>query len=307
MNPTTHTIGRDIAHALETGCAVVALESTLVAHGLPWPENLRTAQAAEAAIRAAGAVPATIAVIGGVVRVGLELEELERLARSGAFAKASRRDLASAVARGRDAATTVAATLWVARRAGIGVMATGGLGGVHREASASFDISADLDELARADGAVVVCSGIKSILDLPASLEALETRGVVVVGYQTDELPAFTTVSSGLPLETRVDSPAEAAALVQAHRNLGLPGAIVVAQPVPEAVAIARDEMESALASALAEARTRGISGKAISPFLLDRVRAATEGRSVRANRALVVANAGLAGAVATALAARQR
>lgn len=292
----------EVAQGLSRGGAVVALESTLVAQGLPWPENLETARAAEGAIRAAGAVPATIAVIGGRVKVGLDGAELEDLARSGAFLKAGRRDLAGAVAQGRDAATTVAATLWVARGAGIGVMATGGLGGVHRDAAASFDISNDLDELARADGVLVVCSGVKSILDVPATLEALETRGVAVVGYQTGELPAFTSTSSGLALETRVESPGEAAGLVGAHRGLGLPGAIVLAQVVPEAFALDRGELEGALAVALAEARERGVAGKALTPFLLGRLREATGGRSLRANRALIVANAGLAGAVAAAL-----
>ena len=186
-------------------------------------------------------------------------------------------------------------------------MATGGLGGVHRGAAETFDVSNDLDELARADGALVVCSGVKSILDVPATLELLETRGVAVVGYGTDEFPAFTTRSSGLPLEARVDSPGEAAAVVAAHRALGLPGAVVLAQPVPAAVALDRDVMESALAGASAEARARGVSGKALTPFLLDRLREATGGRSLAANTALIVANAGLAGAVAAALAGGDR
>jgi pseudouridine-5'-phosphate glycosidase len=248
-------------------------------------------------------VPATAAVLGGVPRLGLDADELERMARApGGFLKAGRRDLGFAVARGRDVATTVSATLRLARRAGVGVLATGGLGGVHRGASESFDVSTDLDELARADGALVVCSGVKSILDVPATLEVLETRGVPVVGYQTDEFPAFTTRSSGLPLDCRADTPAEAAAVVVAHRLLGLPGAVVLAQPVPEAVALDRDVMEAALAAALNEARALGVSGKAVTPFLLDRLRAATAGRSLAANTALIVANAGLAGAVAVAV-----
>ena len=192
----------------------MALESTLIAQGLPWPQNLEAARAAEAEVRAAGAVPATIAVLEGVIRVGLDGIELEAIARSTLgseakrrFLKASRRDLAGAAARGRNAATTVSATLWIARAHAIGVLATGGLGGVHRGAASSFDVSTDLDELAHGDGMLVVCAGFKSILDLPATLEALETRGVPVVGYQTDELPAFTTRSSGLPLELRADTP----------------------------------------------------------------------------------------------------
>jgi pseudouridine-5'-phosphate glycosidase len=233
------------------------------------------------------------------VRIGLSSDEIERLARQGSFQKASRRDLAAAVAHGIDAATTISATLWLARGLGIGVMATGGLGGVHRDAAQSFDVSTDLDELARADGALVVCSGVKSILDMPATLEALETRGVVVAGYQTETWPAFTTVSSGLPLEVRVQTPQEAADLVRAHRALGLPGAIVLAQPVPEQAALDRSEMEAALT----EARAQGLTGKALTPFLLDQLQHRTKGRSLRANRALVVANARLAGLLAVALA----
>jgi pseudouridine-5'-phosphate glycosidase len=242
-------------------------------------------------------------VIGGVVRVGLRDEELEQLARSDRFLKASRRDLSIAVARALDAATTVSATLWVAREAGLGVLATGGLGGVHRGASTTFDVSTDLDELARADGMAVVCSGVKSILDVPATLDALETRGVAIVGYGTDSFPAFTTGSSGLPLEARVNDPEEAARLVQAHRKLGLPGAVVIAQPVPEPDALDREVMEAGLAEGIELARARGIAGKAITPFLLDHLRKSTGGLSLRANRSLIVANARLAGYLASALA----
>jgi pseudouridine-5'-phosphate glycosidase len=296
-------IAGEVGEAVAERRGVVALESTLIAQGLPWPENIETARQAEQAVRDAGAVPATIAVIGGRLCIGLSAEELERVAHLGNFLKAGRRDLAAAVARGLDAATTVSATLWIARRAGLSVMATGGLGGVHRDAAVTFDISTDLDELARADGMLVVCSGFKSILDLPATLDALETRGVPVAGYRTDELPAFTTRSSGLPLETRVESPADAAALVRAHRALGLPGAVVLAQPVPEADALDRAAMEAALADATAEARRAHVAGKALTPFLLDRIRRGTGGLSLRANRSLIVANARLAGEVAAALA----
>jgi pseudouridine-5'-phosphate glycosidase len=284
--------------------ARVALESTLIAHGLPWPDNLATARGSEAAVREAGAEPATVVVLAGSVRVGIGPEELERLAGlpAGTILKAGRRDLAWAVARGLDAATTVGATLWIARRHGIDVMATGGLGGVHRGADRTFDVSADLDELARADGALVVCSGVKSILDVAATLEVLETRGVPVVGYRTDDFPAFTTVSSGLAVEARVDSPTEAADLVRAHRRLGLPGAIVLAQPPPADLAIPRKEMEAAVADALLRAQERGIAGKAITPFLLDAIRESTSGRSLAANKALIVANARLAGEVAAEL-----
>ena len=297
-------IAPEVSDALRAGRGVVALESTLIAQGLPWPENLETARNAEAAVRTSDAVPATIAVLGGTVHIGLDMVTIERLARSaGTFLKASRRDLPFVLARGLDAATTVASTLWLARRAGIGVMATGGLGGVHRGAAESFDISTDLDELARADGALLVCSGVKSILDIPATLEVLETRGVPVLGYRTDEFPAFTTRTSGLPLDARVDSPEEAASVVLSHRALRLPGAIVLAQPVPESAALDRAEMETALAEALREAHARGITGKAVTPFLLDQIREATHGRSLIANTALIVANAGLAGAVASVIA----
>ncbi|WP_435021873.1 pseudouridine-5'-phosphate glycosidase [Tundrisphaera sp. TA3] len=298
-----HDITHEIARALAEGRGVVALESTLIAHGLPFPDNLEVARACEAAVREAGAVPATIAVLGGRVRVGLDAADLDRLARPGTILKASRRDLAWAVARGLDAATTVSATLRIARRAGIGVMATGGLGGVHRDASTSFDVSTDLDELADADGMAVVCSGVKSILDVPATLEVLETRGVAVVGYRTDCFPAFTSTGDEHRLDARVESPGEVADLIRAHRDLALPGAVVVAQPVPEADALDRAAMETALAEAQAAARDQGVVGKAITPFLLDHLRHATEGRSLRANRSLIVNNARLAGEVAASLA----
>lgn len=301
MIDSSPVVDPEVARALSAGRAVVALESTLVAQGLPWPENLETARRAEAAVRDAGATPATIAVFGGRVRVGLGEDELEALARSGRFLKAGRRDLGMVVSKGLDAATTVSATLFLARAAGVGVLATGGLGGVHRGASETFDVSSDLDELARADGMLVVCSGIKSILDIPATLEALEARGVPVVGYRTGEFPAFTTVGSGRRVEWRADSPGEAARMLLAHRALGLPGAVVLAQPVDEAAAIPRDEMEAALASALADAKVRGIEGKAITPHLLEALRLATSGRSLEANRTLIVANAALAGAIAVA------
>jgi pseudouridylate synthase len=303
MKPAMHVILPEVVEAIADGRAVVALESTLIAHGLPWPDNLETARLSESAIREVGAIPATIAVIGGVVRVGLTDEELEELARSDHFLKASRRDLSNAVARGLDAATTVSATLWIARQAGLGMLATGGLGGVHRGASTTFDVSTDLDELARADGMAVVCSGVKSILDVPATLDALETRGVAVVGYRTETFPAFTTSSSGLAIEARVEEPEEAARLVRAHRELGLPGAVVIAQPVPEPDALDREVMEAGLAEGLELARARGIGGKAITPFLLDHLRKSTGGLSLRANRSLIVANAKLAGQVAEALA----
>ena len=310
--------------------ATVVLESTVIAQGLPWPENHETARAGEAAVRAAGAEPATIAVIEGVIRIGLADHQLLEIARSAATEEpAGRGDGPSTEGHpggARGAGPRPIGATWPrssppgavrprrsrrrsgSRRFGIEprVMATGGLGGVHRDAATSFDVSTDLDELARADGALVVCSGMKSILDLPATLESLETRGVLVVGYRTGELPGFLARSSGLPLEHRVESPAEAADLVRAHRALGLPGAIVLAQPVPESEAMDPAPLRQALEQALDEARRKGIAGKPLTPFLLGSIREATGGRSLRANCALLVANARLAAEVAVELAARR-
>ena len=248
-----------------------------------------------------------IAVLDGAIRIGLSRTEIEAVARSaatpeltesigatdlhvappGLFSKANRRDLAAVLAQQGSAATTVSATLWLAQRFGVKpcVMATGGLGGVHRSAAETFDVSTDLDELARAHGSLVVCSGFKSILDLAATLEALETRGVAIVGYRTNELPAFITASSGLALEHRVETVEAAAALVRAHRDLGLPGAVVLANPVPAAEAVDRECIETALKSAIGDARHRKIAGKAITPFLLGAIRDATKGQSLRANQ----------------------
>jgi pseudouridylate synthase len=320
----------EVSDALATARAVVALESSVIAHGLPWPMNLETARGAETAVRAQGAIPATVAVLDGVLRAGLLERELILVAGGdpgleparqgdGAHAgqsagatrpgpcrltKANRRDLAAVLAAGGQAATTVSATLWFARRFGLEplVMATGGLGGVHRDAAATFDVSTDLDELARADGALVVCSGVKSILDVPATLEALETRGVLVAGYGTDRLPGFLTSSSGLFLEHTVDSPAAAAALVRAHRAARLPGAIVLAQPVPPAHALDLEVMQAALAKAEGKARAARITGKALTPFLLESIRGDTGGQALRANCALLVANAALAASIAALL-----
>jgi pseudouridine-5'-phosphate glycosidase len=316
---------------MDAGRPVVALESTAIGQGLPWPENLETARTMERVVRESGAEPATLAVSRGVVRIGLQDDELVEIASAraqgratadsaklgaaqgppesasqlcAAWAKAGRRDLASILAAGRSATTTVSATLWIARRFCLEphVMATGGLGGVHRDAALSFDISTDLDGLARADGAVVVCSGPKSILDVPGTLEALETRGVLVVGYRTSELPGFLALTSGLLLEHRVDSPEEAAELVRFHRALGLPGAVVLTQAVPEEHALEPDLLRSALDLALDDARRRGITGKPLTPFLLEGVQRATAGRALKANCALLVANARLAALVAVAL-----
>jgi pseudouridylate synthase len=322
MQSCVFTYGPEMQHANQRKVPIVFLESTAIAHGLPWPDNLETAQAMEEAVRACGAVAATLAVFEGVARIGLSAAELEQLARSAArqsaddpanerahqkprFYKANRRDLGAAIAQRRFASTTVSATLWLAQRSGLKpcIMATGGLGGVHRDAAQSFDVSTDLDELARADGSMLVCSGFKSILDLTATLEALETRGVAIAGYRTAELPGFLSVTSGLPLEHTVETPAEAADLLRTHRLLGLPGALVLTNPVPDADALSRESLDSALETAFREARQRNLTGKAITPFLLDIIRQQTQGQSLRANKALLVANAALAAQIAVELA----
>lgn len=298
---TTLDIRPQIAGALAANRAVVALESTVIAHGLPWPENLETAKAMEAAIVAAGAVPATIGIIGGTITIGLEAEELERFARTQGIVKVSRRDFGSVIAAGRDGATTVAATMICAAQAGIRVFATGGIGGVHRGAKESFDVSADLRELGRTP-VLVVCSGAKSILDLPHTLEVLETEGVPVVGYGTDRLPAFHARDSGLDLDQRVDTPAAAAALAGAHWDLGL-GGLVVANPVPAGAAIASEVLERWIDDATKAATAQSVAGKDVTPFLLDRLAALSEGKTLAANKALLIDNARVAAEIAGALA----
>ena len=291
----------DVAAAVADGRPVVALESTLIAHGMPWPRNAETAFALQARVREGGAVPATIAVVGGRLKAGLDDGSIETLARAGAAVpKLSRRDLGWALARGGLGATTVAATMIVAERAGIRFFATGGIGGVHRGAPASFDISADLLELARTPVAVV-CAGAKAILDLPLTLEVLETHGVPVIGWQTDELPAFYSRSSGLRVPLRADAPDELARLLAAHWGCGLGSGVVVAQPIPAAHELPRERVEAAISQALAEADAQGIRGKASTPFLLERVAALTGGDSLEANVALVLANAELAARLACA------
>jgi pseudouridine-5'-phosphate glycosidase len=291
-----------VADALAAGAPVVALESTIVAHGLPYPHNLETARAVEAAVRGAGAAPATIAVLEGSIRVGLDADELERLARTRDGLKVSRADLAYAVASGRIGATTVAATMICAHMAGIAVFATGGIGGVHRGVEATMDISADLEELARTPVAVV-CAGAKAILDLPRTLEYLETRGVTVIGYGTDEFPAFWSRSSGLAAPLRLDTPAEVARLLATKRALNLSGGTVIANPIPEDHEIPWSEIAPHVEAALAEAARAGVAGKDVTPFLLGRLVALTAGRSLAANKALILANARLAARIAAALA----
>ncbi|HSW08291.1 pseudouridine-5'-phosphate glycosidase [Aquabacterium sp.] len=294
----------EVADALATGRPVVALESTIISHGMPWPQNAETALAVEAEVRAQGAVPATIAVIAGRLTAGLTREQIELLGRSGqAVAKVSRRDLPYLVMRGGLGATTVAATMIIAALAGIRVFATGGIGGVHRGAETSLDISADLQELARTPVAVV-CAGAKSILDLGLTLEYLETHGVPVIGYRTSSLPAFFSRDSGFGVDHRIDDAADIARLMQVKWDLGLGGGLVIANPIPERHALAREVIDQVITQALAEAQAQGVQGKAVTPFLLQRVNALTGGHSLASNIQLVLNNARLAAALATAYAA---
>jgi pseudouridine-5'-phosphate glycosidase len=294
--------GPEVAAAKAAGRPLVALESTIITHGMPWPANVETARAVEEEVRAAGAVPATIAVMGGAIHVGLEPAALERLARAEGVAKLSRADLAVALARGETGATTVAATMICAHLAGIEVFATGGIGGVHRGAEASFDVSADLQELA-ATPVTVVASGAKAILDLPKTLEVLETLGVPVIAFGQDAFPAFWSRDSGLPAPLRMDGPEEIAAAARMRRRLGLPGGQLVANPIPEADEIPAAVLAPVIEEALAAAAAEGVSAKAVTPWLLARIVEATEGASLRANVALVRSNARLAARIAAMLA----
>lgn len=297
----------EIAAALADGRPVVALESTVIAHGMPYPQNLETARMLEAEVRAEGAAPATIAVLDGRIRVGLDEAALERLARGGKeVAKLSRRDLPVALATGAPGATTVAATMIAARLAGIALFATGGIGGVHRAAESTFDVSADLDELARTS-VCVVCAGAKSILDLPKTLEVLETRGVPVLGYGTGEFPAFYSRRSGLPVSHRCDAPDEVARILRAKWDLGLDGGVVLANPIPEEDSLDPEAMEGAIAQALDEAERQGVAGKAVTPFLLAALERITGGRSLTANIALIRNNARVAARIAAAYAKTPR
>ena len=294
----------EIQEAIDANLPLVALESALISHGLPYPHNLETARALERAVRENGAVPATIAIIEGIIRVGLTEENLERLATQQAVRKVSRRDLAIAVARGEEGSTTVAATMCLAARAGIEVMATGGIGGVHR--GHPFDVSADLPELAQTRVAVV-CSGAKSILDLPLTLEWLETHGVPILGYGTDEFPAFYSRQSGLAVDARADTPGEAAMIIHTKWELGLEGGVLVTVPVPEESGLPRTLAEKAIERALATAEERGITGKAVTPFLLDQIARSTEGASVESNVAFLKNNAAVAARIAGALRGTRR
>lgn len=302
MLPPDLDIAPEVAAALADGQAVVALESTIVAHGMPYPRNLETALALEADLRAKGVVPATIAVIDGRLRVGLDAHALELLATGRNIAKASRRDLAALVATRAHGATTVAATMAIAALAGIAIFATGGIGGVHRGAESTMDVSADLYELARTPVAVV-CAGAKSILDIPKTLELLESLGVPVVGYRTEDFPAFYARTSGRKTDRRCDTAQDAAKLIAAQRRLGL-GGLLVANPIPPEYALDADAIEREIAAAVEAAAASGIAGAALTPFLLGRLNEATGGTSLAANIALVRNNVAVAGEIALAYAA---
>ena len=291
----------EVAEALAQNAPVVALESTIITHGMPFPQNLNTARRVEAEIRAAGAVPATIAILEGRLHVGLTDGELETLAQASNVMKLSRADLAVALATGRTGATTVAATMIAASLAGIGVFATGGIGGVHKGAEDSFDISADLMELAQTP-VTVVAAGAKAILDLPKTLEVLETQGVPVIAYGQDAFPAFWSRDSGLAAPLRLDDPWQIAASAKMRARLGLPGGQLVANPIPAEAEISSTTLAPIIAQAQAEADAAGISGKSVTPFLLQRIFELTDGKSLEANIALVLNNARLGAAIARAL-----
>lgn len=292
----------DVSTALNDGAPVVALESTIITHGMPWPDNLSTARQVEQTVRDNGATPATIAVLNGTLHIGLTEAQLETLAKADNVAKLSRADLAVCMARGGTGATTVAATMIAAQQAGIATFATGGIGGVHRGAEHSFDISADLQELAQTP-VTVVCAGAKAILDLPKTLEVLETLGVPVIAYGQDSFPAFWSRTSPLPAPLRLDTPAQIAAAHLARAALGLPGGQLIANPIPTEAEIPPGEIEPIIAKATAEAAQRNITGKDVTPFLLDRLFEMTGGRSLDANLALVLNNAALAAAIAAEIA----
>ena len=300
QNQLSHfKITPEVLQSQQFGMPLVALESTVITHGLPWPENLDLALDMEKMVREEQAVPATIAVVDGVVQIGLQEEELRTLAEAKNMRKISLRDFGFAIARKLSGGTTVAATLYIAERVGIRVFATGGIGGVHR--NAPFDISADLPQLGRSP-LVVVCAGAKSILDLPATLEYLETQGVPVVGYQTDQFPAFYAIDSGLKVDVRADSPDEVAQIARAHWSTGLRSAILVVVPPPADVAIPSERIEMTILAALQEAEAQGVRGNAVTPFLLSQVSALSGGESMKANLALLLNNAQVAARIAKLL-----
>ena len=294
-------VKQEVAEAVAAGKPVVALESTIISHGMPYPQNVETAMQVESIIRDAGAVPATIAIIGGRLKAGLTPEEIEYFGKKGtAIAKASRRDLAVLCASGEDGATTVTTTMMIAHMAGIKVFATGGIGGVHRGAEKTMDISADLEELAHTP-VVVVCAGAKAILDLALTLEYLETHGVPVIGYGTDELPAFYSRHSGLHVDYRMDTPEEIAAAMRVQQKLGMSGGMLVTNPIPEEYSMESKVINRAIDQALAEMDSLGIHGKECTPFLLAKVKDLTGGDSLESNIRLVYNNAALAAQIAAA------
>ncbi|MFC3675887.1 pseudouridine-5'-phosphate glycosidase [Ferrovibrio xuzhouensis] len=299
-------IAPEVAEAIAAGRAVVALESTIITHGMPYPDNLAMARSVEAIVRDAGAVPATIALVGGQFHIGLGEALLEAFAADRGAAKASGRDLAVLAVQGATAGTTVSATMLLAARAGIRIFATGGIGGVHRGAENTFDISADLIELGRTPVAVV-CAGTKSILDIPKTLEVLETQRVPVIAVGSDDFPAFYARTSGAKTPQRLDDPVALAAAIRLHEQLGSGTGLLIANPIPQADALDGDAIEHSIAAAVAEAAVHGIAGKDVTPFLLARITALTEGRSLAANIALVQNNARLAAAIAVAYAAQTR
>lgn len=295
-------ISDEVKSALQEGKPVVALESTIISHGMPYPKNVQTALLVEKTVKENGAVPATIAIINGVCTVGCSKEEIEHLGKAGlSVTKTSRRDIPVVVAKGLDGATTVASTMILAAMAGIKVFATGGIGGVHRGAEKTMDISADLEELARTP-VNVVCAGAKSILDLGLTLEYLETKGVAVIGYQTDELPAFFTRKSGFKVPMRMDTPLEIASAIYAKDAMNLGGGMLVCNPVPEQYSMDADYIESVIEKAVDEANSLGVKGKDITPFLLDKIQKITGGESLESNIKLVLNNAALASKVASEL-----
>lgn len=297
-------VSPEVSEALASGKPVVALESTIISHGMPYPQNVETALSVESIIRENGAVPATIAIIGGRLKAGLSRDEIEHLGRAGySVPKASRRDLPILAAKGSDGATTVTTTMMIAHMAGIKIFATGGIGGVHRGAETTMDISADLEELAQTP-VMVICAGAKSILDLGLTLEYLETKGVPVIGYGTEELPAFYTRRSGFGVDYRLDTPEELARAFSVQRELGIKGGMLVTNPIPEEYSMDKAVIDAAIEKALAEAAEKGVRGKETTPFLLAKIKDITGGDSLASNIKLVYNNAALAAKTAAALAA---
>ena len=304
MKHPNFQLSPEITRALSMGAPIVALESTVITHGLPHPQNLELARDMEKQVRDNGATPATVALLDGKIRIGLSDLELIRLSESESTLKVSHRDFATAIVKKADGGTTVAGTMYAANMAGIKVFATGGIGGVHKESA--FDISTDLRSLAEIP-TIVVCAGAKAILDLPATLEYLETMGVPVIGYQTDEFPAFYSRESGLGVSARLDSPEEIAEFAKAHWNLGMKGGILVTNPIPETESISKSKMEPIIAKASAEAIEQGIHGQKLTPFLLSRISELTKGKSLKANLALLLNNARLAAEIAKEMSTKKK